>query len=360
MPAREEKTDLCLTPFSKITEERVQWLWPAVVPYGKLTLFAGHPGDGKSLASVDLAARVSAGRLLPDGSTVSPAPVLLVFCEDGAGDTVKPRLRAARADLNRVYEVRHRKDRDGGEPLLDLSNDLHDLRIEVERVRARLVVLDPISAYLGVGVNSWKDDEVRRLLEPLGGLAEDTGCAIISIIHLNKQQGQDVRSRITGSGAFAAAARSVLMFGAHPEDRDLESYDQRKICAPVKMNLAKAPKARIYRIHENREGIATMAWEGETSLTSTDILAPPPTAPTDGKVDKAVQLLQAHLAEGPALATDLFAIAKEYDVSPRTVQRAKKVLRILVSQELTSEGDTRWRWALPNAKKKQSPPKPQG
>src|SRR3990167_6026346 len=149
MPAREEKTDLRLTPFSKIVEEQVQWLWPAVVPYGKLTLFVGHPGEGKSLASLDLAARVSAGRPLPDGSAVSPANVLLFFCEDGAGDTVKPRLRAAGADLAKVFEVRRRKDRDGTESLLDLSRDLHDLQIEVERTHAKLIVFDPVTAYLG-------------------------------------------------------------------------------------------------------------------------------------------------------------------------------------------------------------------
>ena len=106
----QEKTDLRLTPFSKIVEERVRWLWPAVVPYGKLTLFVGHPGEGKSLASLDIAARVSAGRPLPDGCAVVPTNVLLTFCEDGAGEgageqkgAANRRSRARRHDNDRGH-----------------------------------------------------------------------------------------------------------------------------------------------------------------------------------------------------------------------------------------------------------------
>ena len=341
-----EKTDLCLTPFSKITEERVRWLWPAVVPYGKLTLFVGHPGEGKSLATLDLAVRVSAGRQLPDGSAVMPANVLLSFCEDGAGDTVKPRLRAAGANLAKVFETRRRKERDGTETLLDLSNDLHDLSVEIERTEAKLLVFDPITAYLGTNVNSWKDDEVRRLLEPVGSLADATGCAVVAVMHLNKQMGQDPRARVTGSIAFTGVARSVMLFGPHPEDQHRELHEQRKICAPVKMNLTKAPEARVYRIHENSEGIAVLGWEAQTSLTANDLLAPPPSAATDGKLDKAILLLQTQLVNGGVPAADLFSAAKQHGISVITLRRAKEKLNILASQEAYKD-TTRWRWSLP-------------
>lgn len=353
MAARTEKTDLLLTPFSKIVEERVLWLWPAVVPYGKLTLFVGHPGEGKSLASVDLAARVSAGKPLPDRSAVMPASVLLFFCEDGAGDTVKPRLRVAGANLDKVFEARRRKERDGTESLLSLSNDLPDLRIEIDRSAAKLVVLDPLTAYLGTDTNSWKDDEVRRLLEPLARLAEDTACAIIGIMHLNKQTKQDPRTRVTGSVAFSGVARSVMLFGPHPEDHERELHEQRKICAPVKMNLTKAPKSRVYRINETHDGVAIMSWEGETGLTAGDLLAPPQETASDGKIDRAVLLLREQLAAGSTPAVEVLAIAREHGISARTLKRAKATLNILASQERFEE-TTRWCWALPNA----TPPRP--
>ncbi|MBI4502915.1 MAG: bifunctional DNA primase/polymerase [Gemmatimonadetes bacterium] len=340
---------LAITAFADIEPEVVRWLWPKVIPYGKLTLLIGDPGQGKSFLTVDLAARVSVGGTLPDGSTVDAADVLLVFCEDGAGDTVKPRLKAAGADERRVHEVTV-TGRDGAPRLLVVPDDLPPLQVVIEKTGARLVVLDPISAFLGEKVDSWKDDQVRRALVPISHLAEATGAAIVAILHLNKKSSANAVHRAMGSVAFTGVARSVFMAGPHPEDKELELRDQRKVFAPVKMNLTQAPRSRVFRIVE-AEGVARVLWEDETRHSAEDVLTSQMgvQATPEGALETALQFLRETLAGGPRPAKEIFDLAKGQEISDVTLRRAAD-RGVIKRQEKDVTGKRCWTWALSDVK----------
>jgi hypothetical protein len=331
--------------FDTIAPEDVSWLWPGVVPYGKLTLFVGEPGFGKSLLTLDVAARLSAGAEMPDGTRPSPAASLLVFCEDGAGDTVRPRLEAAEAVLPRVHHVQV----DGGEELLTLPDDLPQLGSVIIDKAARLVVFDPINVFLSSKTNSWRDADVRQAITPLARYAEEAACAVIGIMHLNKTMTANALQRVTGAGAFPAVARSVFLVGPHPEDKDLEAKDQRKVFAHVKGNLAPPPRSRVFRIRQSVNGQPVIAWEGETRHSATDMLGAQLTgvAP-DGKVEEAVAAIRSLLAKGPRTAREMYELLKARGLSESTVDRARKAAGIVARQEASGSGGKRWSWRLPD------------
>lgn len=259
-PAENTTNDFVLSKFDDIQEEKIEWLWPGVIPRGKLSLIIGDPGHGKSLLSIEIAACVSSGKPFQDGTKSKPGNVLMVFCEDGAGDTVKPRLRIAGANLTNVMHLTI-KDR-----WFRLDKDILQLTKIVKDTEAKLLIIDPISAYLG-NTNSWKDDEVRRLLAGVGLLAEETYCAVLCIMHLNKKISANAIDRGMGSVAFSAVARSVFLVGAHPEEGD-----DRKILTPVKANLMEKAKSLMFRIESTRENIPKLIWDGETTYLAKDLL----------------------------------------------------------------------------------------
>ena len=166
-------SDVELTP--------VEWLWKPYLPFGKLSVLQGNPGEGKTYFAMHLAAACTNGKLLPNMERMEPFNVIYQTAEDGLGDTVKPRLIEAGADLDRVLVI------DDSEVQLTLSDE----RIEKAIVEnnARLVIIDPIQAYLGADVDMNRANEVRPIFMRLGQVAQRTGCAILLIGHLNKAAG---------------------------------------------------------------------------------------------------------------------------------------------------------------------------
>jgi bifunctional DNA primase/polymerase-like protein/AAA domain-containing protein/primase-like protein len=328
--------------FDKIALEKVEWLWPGAIPYGKLTLFIGDPGHGKSYLTVDLAARLSVGTKLPNGTKLARAErSLLVFCEDGAGDTVKPRLALAGANQQLVGELTVVGDA-GEDRMLRLDEDLAALEAAIVRLGVRLLVLDPVGAYLGKKVNSWKDDDVRQLLGPVAQLADRTKSAIVGIMHLNKRQTANVLQRVTGAMAFTAVARSVVLVGPHPEDDEQPRDAQRKVFAPDKNNLGPSDAARVFRITD--KGIV---WEGTTETTAKDMVM------TDMGVTRqadkrtaASNLLRAELAAGAKPSMHLYDLARAQGISPDTLRAAKADLGV-VAKQIVAEGKNVWTWRLP-------------
>jgi len=189
-----------------VNEETVNWLWPNRIALGKLNLLVGDPGLGKSFITCDLAARVSTGAAWPDGApNDGPGGVLLLNAEDGPADTIKPRLRVAHADMERIAYMPYV---DKGR-FFSLSKHIGFLAENAATIPGlKLIVLDPVSAFLS-GVDSHKNTDVREALAPLSALAEQTGAAVLAVSHLNKGVGQAVY-RATGSLAFTAASRSVV------------------------------------------------------------------------------------------------------------------------------------------------------
>lgn len=325
---------------SAVVPERVRWLWEGRIPLGKLTILDGDPGNGKSALTTDLAARISVGRSLPDGTPCEEGPggVVLLNAEDGLADTIRPRLEAAGADLDRALALATTPDGEGFERLLSIPEDLHIIRKGIDQVKARLVVLDPLMAFVSGNVNSHKDQDIRRALAPLAKLAEETGAAVVVVRHLNQATGQNALYRGGGSIGIVGQARSALLVAKDPQDED------RRVLAPLKNNLAKPAPSLAFVLTEAANGAVRVEWKGETNHNADALLAAPVDAEERSAVDEAAEFLRDALGRGPVWSKQVKKEAREADIAEKTLFRAKKALGV----RSVKEGDGSWSWSLPN------------
>ncbi len=340
---------------SDVAPELVVWLWPGRIALGKLTLIAGDPGLGKSFLTLDLAARVSRGLAWPDapGVPTTPGGVVLLNAEDGVADTIRPRLDAAGADVSRIYVLQavNSVERHGRESVraFDLSRDLAGLEQAIQSAGGcRLVVIDPVTAYLG-GVDSHKNAEVRGLLAPLGDLAARHRVAIVAVTHLNKSGGSAAIYRATGSLAFSAAPRAAWLVSKDRAD------PRRRLFLTMKNNIAPEAGGLAYRI-EAKDACAAVAWElGAVNLSADDALA---SDGTDGgertECEEAAAWLRDLLAKGPRPASDVVREAREAGISIATLRRAKTASGVRSLRAAFGGG---WDWALPAHDEGEQPPK---
>ncbi len=313
-----------LLNLADVAPEPIRWLWPGRIALGKLTLIAGDPGLGKSLLSLDVAARVSTGSGWPDAPHEAgpPGGVVLLSAEDDAGDTIRPRLDAAAADVSRVTMLQaiHPGGGTGGDSgrPFNLAEDLPALEDAVRAVPdCRLVIIDPVTAYLGGAVDSHKAAEVRALLAPLGALAARCGVAVLAVTHLNKSAGGPAIYRAMGSLAFAAAARAAW---AVTRDRD---DPRRRLMLPLKNNLAPDLGGLAYSIEAmGAGGQPVLAWEPEPVALSADEALGPDRG-DGGATERAAEWLADALADGPQPARELFERAERAGIRKRTLERAK-------------------------------------
>jgi hypothetical protein len=331
---------MCLQPVSQLEPQVLEWLWPYRLALGKLAIVDGDPGLGKSLLTLDICARLSTGRPLPDGS---PGPgvcnSIILNGEDGARDTIRPRLLATGADAERVF-VLNRKTTQDRQPLSFPSN-LSLLEQALAETRARLVVIDPIMAFLDPGVNIANDQSVRRALFPLMKLASEYRCAVQMVRHLNKSLGFRSVYRGGGSIGISGACRTVLLAARDPY------HPQRCVLAEVKKNLAVAQPSLAYTIQRLDDVRATVTWHGPTPWTADQLLAAAARAPAGVRaLDRACDFLQEVLQEGPVTSRQLWALAQEQRLTKRTLQRAKRDLAIR-SVRVWAEGKRLSYWLLP-------------
>jgi hypothetical protein len=330
-----------LEAFSKIESKPLRWLWPNRIPLGKLTIIAGDPGLGKSLLSLDLAARVSRGYSLPDGERAGAGDVILVSAEDDPGDTIRARLEAAGADLERIHFLQGSfKHNDNGKSAFREFNlgDVEALAdaldaIEEQGRTVRLIVIDPLSAFLG-GVDDISNGEVRGVLRPLSELAARRGCAVIGISHLRKGMSPVAIYRVTGSLAFVGAARAVYAVIRDPEDRE------RRLFIPVKCNLSPDFSGLAYKI-ESADGVPFLHWEEGAVDQGADSLLAESGGEHRSELEEAVDWLRDVLSEGPLPAVDLQRQAREAGIAMRTVIRAKRSAGAVSRREGKS-----WSWTL--------------
>ena len=293
-------SDVELTP--------VEWLWKPYLPFGKLSVLQGNPGEGKTYFAMHLAAACTNGKLLPNMERMEPFNVIYQTAEDGLGDTVKPRLIEAGADLDRVLVI------DDSDVQLTLSDE----RIEKAIIEnnARLVIIDPIQAYLGADVDMNRANEVRPIFMRLGQVAQRTGCAILLIGHLNKAAGMQSLQRGLGSIDIAAAVRSVLFIGKLKHDPTM------RILTHEKSSLAPPGVSLAFSLGDE-DGFR---WVGEYDITADEMLSGiEPQRET--KTQQAKDLICALLAEGKqVLSEDIDKAALERGIPGRTVRDAKREL----------------------------------
>lgn len=315
---------------SDLQPEEVYWLWGKRVPLAKLTVLDGDPGLGKSTMTLDLAARVSRGDRMPDGTLSAlegPAGVLLLTAEDGVRDTVLPRLRALDADVSRVHQLESVPGDDGKPQMPAIPRDLGIIEHLIALYDVKLVILDPLIAFLGDSseTNTFRDQDVRRALGPFAQMLERAGAAAVLIRHLNKGNSANALYRGGGSIGIIGAARSALVVGKDPDD----DTGLRRILSPTKSNLSSPPKAMAYHMEEAPNGSVRVAWEGETEHTAMGILADPLPAEERDAVTAAAEFLRAELYGGQVETKEMLRRARAADHSQRSIERARKRLGVL-------------------------------
>jgi len=330
----------------------IRWLWPARIPLGKYTLLAGDPGLGKSLLSIDMIARVTTGRLWPDGAQPAPVgSVVLLTAEDDLADTIRPRLDAAEADCNKVHVIESAVDVDPAtqtviERCFSLEQDLARLEGLVKKLGdVVLAVIDPVSAYLG-SIDSHKDAEIRALLLPLRNFAEGNHVTPLGILHLNKSLGLSALHRIAGSMAFAAAARAVWIVARDDEN------PERRLFLPAKSNLARDEGGLSFTVESHPSLHAPVICWGELINANADTAFTGTEGPRDADLPEAAIWLRSELQAGPRQTLELKEAGAKVGFKIETLRRGKTKLGARAFKETFSG---RWMWQLPKGPRVQEP-----
>lgn len=331
MDNRRNKPNLKLINMEQVEVEKIDWLIYPFIPFGKVTIVQGDPGEGKTTMVLQIIAKLTKGEpVLPDsdelileGKTMDLDPVNVIYqtAEDGLGDTIKPRLLAAGADCSRVMVI------DDNDQALTMM----DARLEeaIIQTKARLVVLDPIQGFLGADVDMHRANEIRPLMKRVAVLAEKYHCAIILIGHMNKNSNGKSSYRGLGSIDFQAAARSVLIVGRIKDEPEI------RVVCHVKSSLAPEGKSIAFRLDKDKG----FEWIGEYNISADDLLS------GDNRGQKthvAKEFLKEILASGSMAQTKVAEEAESRGIKKKTLWNAKKELKI-DSVKIGSQ----WFWMLP-------------
>ncbi len=322
----ETKNGLQMIKMSEIQSQEVSWLWYPFIPYGKLTIIQGDPGDGKTTLVLNIAAWLSKGDGLDSEMKLSePVNVIYQSAEDGLADTVKPRLELAGADCERILVIDEK----------EKSLSMVDERLEkaIVQTKARMLILDPIQAYLGGGMDMNRANEARDMTKKLGALAEKYQCAIVLIGHMNKAAGNKAAYRGMGSIDFFAVARSVLLVGRVEGEPNIRAVVQ------IKNNLAAFGHPKAFALSEDG-----FQWLGDYEITADEVLGG--IATKANKMEQAKRLLRELALTTDAIqSNEIFDMADEKGISKRTLENAKRELGIRARKINNS-----WYWELDKVK----------
>ena len=331
MDNRRDEPNLKLINMEQVEIEKIDWLLYPFIPFGKVTIVQGDPGEGKTTMVLQIIAKMTKGEaVLPSDSdesalkekTMALEPVNVIYqtAEDGLGDTIKPRLLSAGADCSRVMVI------DDNDQALTMM----DARLEeaIIRTKARLVVLDPIQGFLGTDVDMHRANEIRPLMKRVAMLAEKYHCAIILIGHMNKNSNGKSSYRGLGSIDFQAAARSVLIVGRIKDEPEI------RVVCHVKSSLAPEGKSIAFRLDKD----TGFEWIGEYDISADDLLS----GDNRGqKIHEAKEFLKEILVSGSVAQTKVAEEAESRGIKKKTLWNAKKELEI----ESVKIGN-QWFWML--------------
>ena len=293
--------------WSTVQPQVITWLWPGRIPFGKITIFCGDAGSGKTTMAVDIAARLTTGRPMPlsDAEPIT-GNVIFQSQEDDLADTLLPRCMSAGADTNRISSIEAAN--------LNIDEDCGIIEQHIQETGARLVVFDPLQSYMGRNADMCRITDVRRLLSNLGGVAARTNCAVLIIAHQNKAQGTKELYRVFGSVDITATARSVLRLSVSENDPEI------RILSHIKSSVSR-PCAPIYfRIADDGSILYLDEYDGDFDVEE---------IPDDSsKRAKATEIIFTMLNGAPQEGIAVYKACKEAGISSRTVERVKKELNI--------------------------------
>ena len=296
--------------YEDIEQTSVEWLWFPYLPFGKLTIIQGNPGEGKTYFAMMLTAACTNRKTFPNMEEIEPFNVIYQTAEDGMGDTIKPRLVEAGADLSRVMVI------DDTEEALTLSDDRIEKAIRQNQVR--LLIIDPVQAFIGADVDMNRANEVRPVFRKLGMIAEKTGCAIVLIGHLNKSSGTQSTYRGLGSIDIMAAVRSLLFIGKVKKDPTT------RVLIHEKSSLAPPGETMAFKLGDE-EGFR---WVGAYEISADDLLDGKEGKPTETKLQRGTKLIYELLADGNAVTIrELDEKAKAQGISQRTMREARSRMK---------------------------------
>lgn len=326
-----QNVELKLIHMEDVVSKEVEWLWYPYIPYGKITIIEGDPGEGKTTLVLKLAAALSRGLPLPcdDDKEYEPIHIIYQTAEDGIEDTIKPRLEKAGADCSMIRVI------DETDKELSMTDDM--LEQAIIETKARLIILDPIQAYIGATVDMHRANEIRPVLKHLGIIAEKHNCAIILIGHMNKASGSKSTYRGLGSIDIQATARSVLLVAR------LRDKPNIRIMAHDKSSLAPAGDAIGFEMTEDNG----MVCIGPYDITIDELLSG-----NEGrgkkKLDIAENFIKEYFGSNKVIpSNEIMMEAAKRSIKRNTLLSAKKKLGITSDKEKAEDGTIYWTWVMP-------------
>ena len=326
-----QNVELKLIHMEDVVSKEVEWLWYPYIPYGKITIVEGDPGEGKTTLVLKLAAALSMGLPLPcdDYKEYEPIHIIYQTAEDGIEDTIKPRLEKAGADCSMIRVI------DETDKELSMTDDR--LEQAIIETGARLIILDPIQAYIGATVDMHRANEIRPVLKHLGIIAEKHNCAIILIGHMNKASGSKSTYRGLGSIDIQATARSVLLVAR------LRDKPNIRIMAHDKSSLAPAGDAIGFEMTEDNG----MVCIGPYDITIDELLSG-----NEGRGKKKLYIAENFIKEYFGInkvipSNEIMMEAAKRSIKRNTLLSAKKKLGITSDKEKAEDGTIYWTWIMP-------------